>query len=363
MLERARIEPPHARVGWHRIREWRGRRAPRPHAAIVVPARNEALRVADCLKALAAQRGFDRDRMLVVVVANGCEDATFEIAVRTSVSLDLPCRVLEVSFGANHGVGLARRIGVDAARRALPRDGIVATTDADGRVAPDWLAATARHLQVADAVCGRVEPDARECATLPEPVRAQALLEATWRRLARRLEDLIDPVPGAAPARAHAHAGGASLAFRLPAYLEIGGFRAMRCDEDRDIVTRLKRAGLRVAHADDVLVHASCRLAGRAPGGMADTLARRADGIDDVAGEPIEACRALLRRLRARAACRREDLHGFARRWPAIEAADPALRRTPVRLSELPAQIDALRRCCESIPAARPARRAAAGAR
>ncbi len=360
MGERARIDPARAHVCWHRIREWRGSRALRPHAAIVVPARNESLRVADCLRALAAQRGFDRERMLVVVVANGCDDATFDIAARTSVSLKLPCRVLEVSFGADHGVGLARRIGIDSARRTLPRDGIVATTDADGRVAPDWLAATARHLRVADAVCGRIEPDARELATLPEPVRAQALLEATWRRLARRLEDLIDPVAGATPARAHENAGGASLAFRLPAYLEIGGFRAMRCDEDRDIVARMKHAGLRVAHADDVVVHASCRLTGRAPGGMADTLARRAGGVDDEADQPIEAPDALLRRLRARAACRREDPLRFELRWPRIEAADPALARVPVRISELPALIAALRRYCETTPPARRGRGAEA---
>lgn len=78
-----------------------------------------------------------------------------------------------------------------------------------------------------------------------------------------------DPLPR------HGQSPGALIAFRPDIYDAIGGFEPLPCREDRLIARRLVECGFRVARPWDAVVFASCRLRGRAPGGMADTIADR----------------------------------------------------------------------------------------
>ena len=78
----------------------------------------------------------------------------------------------------------------------------------------------------------------------------------------------------------HSGTAGASLGVRISAYNAIGGFSDRATGEDRDLVRRLKEAGYGVRHAGDVTVGASCRLVGRASGGMAAALRARVDHRD-----------------------------------------------------------------------------------
>ncbi|MGR3485628.1 MAG: glycosyltransferase [Paracoccaceae bacterium] len=227
----------------------------------VIPARDEAERLPRAVAALRAQG------CAVMVVANGCTDATAQVA-RDCGAVAIEAPVLP------GGVGEARAIGFAAAMAVWPDAAWILTTDADCALAPGAVATLAKALARADAAAGRVVPDPAEFAALPAPVRAHGRLED--RRDALLAEIGARAVPLAHdPAPRHGQAPGALLAFRVDAYRAVGGFAHLRCSEDRDIVQRLRAHGLRVAHPWDAVVQASCRLTGRAPGGMADTIAAR----------------------------------------------------------------------------------------
>lgn len=239
----------------------------RSEMAVVIPARNEADRLPRALAALASQGPLD-----VVVVANSCSDRTAAIARRSVGGLHVA--VVETAAEPG-GVGGARRTGMEVALGGRAR--ILATTDADCEVGPGWRAAIVAALERADAVCGRIVPDPVEFAALPLLVRAHGDLEDLVADLEVELQTLRQPVPWN-PRPCHGQTPGASLAFTRRAYYIAHGFEPIPCHEDRRLIARMEAAGLRVARPRAVCVTASCRLVGRATGGMADTIAgRRAD--------------------------------------------------------------------------------------
>ena len=227
---------------------------------IIIPARNEADRIGGCLDVLSGQ-GAD-----VLVVANNCTDATVQLASQTGAAV-IDCTVLD------GGVGAARRLGAVEGLRRMSDARWLMTSDADCEVAPDWVAANRRHLDGgAAAVCGLVLPIPEEHATLPPELLRRAALEDRFLALKAQLEAHLTGQAG------HEQTPGASLAFKPLAYAAVGGFDPMPTHEDRAIIVRIKARGLPVIHAREVTVHASCRLEGRAPGGMAAAL--RARSID-----------------------------------------------------------------------------------
>ena len=227
----------------------------------VLPARDEAARVGGAVEALRAQGA------RVLIVANGCADGTAEVARRAgAAAMETPA--------LPGGVGEARRLGFEAALSRWPGAEAILTSDADCRVAPGTVAALRRALLHADAAAGRVVPDPVEFAALPAHVRRHGDLEDLRDALLAEIGARSVPVAHDPPPR-HGQAPGALLAFRPAAYRAVGGFAPLRCAEDRDIVRRLCTGGWRVAHPWDAVVLASCRLKGRAPGGMADTIAAR----------------------------------------------------------------------------------------
>jgi cellulose synthase/poly-beta-1,6-N-acetylglucosamine synthase-like glycosyltransferase len=267
---------------------------------VAIPARDEAARLPRALDALAA----DGVAMDVIVIANGCTDET------ATVARDFPdLRVAVIETGRlPGGVGEARRRGLRAALSFAPRAGIVATSDADCTVSPDWGATTLRALARAEVACGRVVPDAAEFATLPRIVRRHGNLEDEVAALEAELAGLEDPAPHD-PLPRHGQTPGASLAFRTDAYLRAGGFEAVRCHEDRRLVARIAAMGGRIARPWQLCVIASCRTRGRAPGGMADTIAARA--ADPRLGVQIARLEAERLRLRAMVEALRASSRSF----------------------------------------------------
>lgn len=233
---------------------------------VAIPARNEAARLPAALSALAQEM----PRLDVIVIANNCTDATATIARQFG-----PFGVAVLETGClNGGVGEARRLGMHAALAAAPDAEILATTDADCVVMSGWGRVVRQALEMADVVCGRVVPDPAEFALLPSVVRRHGNLEDEVSALQAELGGLRspsfhDPLPR------HAQTPGASLAFRTAAYRRVGGFEAIPCQEDRRIVALIEATGGRVARPWSLAVTASCRLEGRAPGGMADTISAR----------------------------------------------------------------------------------------
>jgi cellulose synthase/poly-beta-1,6-N-acetylglucosamine synthase-like glycosyltransferase len=233
---------------------------------VAIPARNEAARLPLALAALAREA----PRQDAIVIANGCSDATATIARQfTGISV----AVLETK-SLDGGVGEARRRGLRAALEAAPHAAILATTDADCVVMGGWARIVQRTMETADVVCGRVVPDPGEFALLPDIVRRHGNLEDEVSALQAELEGMRAPNPHD-PLPRHGQTPGASLAFRADAYRRAGGFEAISCHEDRRIVARIEASGGRVARPWALVVAASCRLEGRAPGGMADTISKR----------------------------------------------------------------------------------------
>jgi hypothetical protein len=267
---------------------------PRPASAIVaIPVRNEAERIAACLDALANQD--DIRGLSVFLLLNGCTDATLRVAQTIAPALPFPLLLHEARLPAGHAhAGEARGRAMDAAAAMLEGmgapDGLLLTTDADSRVAQDWLSATRAAIAAgADAVAGQVTYDAAEIALLPPALRQRIALEAEYDSLLARIESLVAPMPHD-PWPRHRMASGASLALRLGTYRRVGGLPRLPVGEDRALVAALAQAGARIRHATSVRVVTSCRLDGRAAEGAAATLCRwlvRPDAACDAALPPL----------------------------------------------------------------------------
>ncbi len=237
-----------------------------PTAVIAVPVRNEAERIAACLRAIDGQKGLAPGSLGVVLFLNNCTDGTGEIVSGLLPSLTVPVRILTEEFAGAHA-GWARRRAMDAAADWLGEgNGAILSTDADSRVPPDWVARTLAALAAgADAVAGRVELDEEEGKLLPAMLHARGRLEDIYDTLITEAEARIDPDPHD-PWPCHRTTIGATLAVTRDAYRAVGGMPEIPLGEDGAFIARLIAHGMRVRHAPDVCVIISARLTGRAPG-------------------------------------------------------------------------------------------------
>jgi glycosyltransferase involved in cell wall biosynthesis len=227
--------------------------------AVVVPACDEeALLPAalDSVRVAAKHPALEAVRVLTVVVADCCTDAT------AAVARDAGALVVPVRF---RNVGRARSVAVEAALaslRGVRGEVWIASTDADSTVPPDWLAfQLARSAEGWDAVVGTVSVDSW-------PPQHQPRLAARHQHLYE-----VSRPPAGRPWR-HPHVHGANLGVRARAYTAAGGFPPLPLHEDHGLVDALERAGARVLRTPDCPVSTSARTRPRARGGFGDHLAR-----------------------------------------------------------------------------------------
>ncbi len=259
-------------------------------AAVIIPARNEAARIGACLQALAAQ---DMSGVAVVLIANNCDDGTGPVSRACAVALDIDLILLEHTLPVGQGVGTARRLGCDAALAAWSDALALLCTDADCLTAPGWIERNLHYLGSVAAVCGRVEPMSDELFVLQDMELSPAEMEGRYEALVIAYYRLMRFGPCGLTGD-HGHAAGASLCVRTTAYRAVGGFADVLTGEDRDLVRRLKAAGHGVLHAGDVRVAASCRLDGRAQGGMSEALRARAERTDYFIDDALPPARHLI---------------------------------------------------------------------
>jgi GT2 family glycosyltransferase len=353
--------------------------------AIIVPACNEAARIEACLRALLPQAGAAACPVMVVV--NATQDDTARRAARCLAAAG-PGAGVVVDFGAAAlpgGVGQSRAIGFDLARRHWGAARLM-TTDADCLPDAGWVATQLATLAGVDVAFGAIAPIASELAALHPALARHGTVEARYMQAAVELAALLDPCP-VNPAPAHRTAGGANMAFRAEVLDRIGGFPARATNEDRAFARAAERQDLRIRYCGEAVVRASCRLQGRAPGGMAETLRARCDAADPFCDDWLEPAApfALRHGLRGRLRAAWPDparlaaiLRGigaalppgleveaaggtgapFGAFWQDLEARLPVLARRRLRHSEAARELPRLRALLE---AARCETRCAAG--
>lgn len=241
---------------------------------VAIPARNEADELEGCLQALGAQRRAAID--CAVICLNDCTDDSSRVISRIADNLPFRLDVMDVALPpGNPCVGTARRLAMDRAAVLAGAGGILLTTDADGRVPPDWVAANLGAMAAgADAVAGQAEMDPAGAKLLSRHLHDLDAGERGYAALLDEIRSLLDPDP-ADPWPRHDQHSGASLAVTVAAYRSAGGIPPVALAEDRAFVARLRKIDARIRHAPEIRVVVSARLHGRAPGGMADTLRLR----------------------------------------------------------------------------------------
>ena len=276
----------------------------RPDLVIAIPVCNESQRIADCIDALAATLA-RQPRAGLVLLVNNSSDASAEKALVAMAARGVTGIVGDATFGpAMATAGWARRLALDiAAHWALP-DAVLMTTDADARVAPDWAEANLALLEAgAHLVCGRILADAAEAALLPASIAGSDALESAYTALSIELDARLDPRPHD-PWPHHGLASGASLAIRVRDYHAVGRMPPLPCSEDRAFAAMVERHDLCVRHSDAPQVTVSCRLQGRARGGMADAISARIADSDSLADQRLLPAQITARRATFRAALR-----------------------------------------------------------
>lgn len=209
---------------------------------ILIPAHNEEDLLEACIRAAlraACHERLEGETVLVLVVLDSCTDRSSAIVDRYPVhSLAIEAR----------NVGQARAAGA----RFLLERGVrwISCSDADSRVAKDWLVA---QLDLgADAVCGTVTVDQWNAA-----FDESAQIRYHQHYQARE---------------GHRHIHGANLGISADAYRRAGGFEPLASEEDVQLVRQLERCGAKIAWSQRPQVLTSARLDSRARGGFGDFL-------------------------------------------------------------------------------------------
>jgi len=245
--------------------------------SVIIPAKDEVVNLPATLAALASQtdahgRPLPADSFEVLVLANNCTDATATLVRRQAHRFPhLVLHVAELCLpAAKAHVGCARRLLMDEACTRLAQVGnpvgIIASTDADTRVAPTWVAAIQTEIAAgADAVGGRICTETSDPRL--SPLRRIQVRDTAYRLLCARLENLLDPSPADPWPRHHQHFG-ASLALTTRAYCRVGGLPEVRFLEDEALCQALRRHDLTVRHSPLVQVLTSARRQGRVEVGL-----------------------------------------------------------------------------------------------
>jgi len=200
-------------------------RARWPKVSVVVCAYNAADTLDECLASLTA---LTYPNVEIIVVNDGSRDATPLIARRYRAA-----RVIDIPNG---GLSAARNVGL-----AHATGEIVAYTDADVRVDPDWLTYLVQPI-LSGAFAGSGGPN---IVPPDDDWVAQCVARAPGGPTHVLLDD-----------RVAEHVPGCNMAFRRDALQSIGGFNPtyLRAGDDVDICWRLQGRGLRIGFSPSALV-------------------------------------------------------------------------------------------------------------
>ncbi|MFW1754897.1 glycosyltransferase [Acinetobacter wanghuae] len=214
---------------------------------VVIPACNEQDDIENCLHAIAQAQlyvlqyhhGDNLPEIQVLVVLDCCTDQTLDKVKCLGIDY------LECDYAC---VGKSRHLGI----QTLIEQGCdwLCCTDADSMVSTHWFN-TMLQTPLADMICGIVELNAW-----------QHLSAYTRQSYEQHYQDKMH----------HRHIHGANLSFSAKTYQSLGGFKAMPCHEDVDLVRRAEQQGLNIIWSNKVRVQTSSRLSSRVEQGFAHFL-------------------------------------------------------------------------------------------
>lgn len=202
-----------------------------PPVSVIVPAYKEEKVIVATVSSLLAQRY--PGELEVIVVDDGSPDATYETA-RAAFGGEPRVRILRK---ANGGKASALNYGL-----SLARGEVVICLDADTIFAPNTVGELVEPLH--DPRVGAVAGNAKVGNRVNLVTRWQAIEYVTSQNLDRRafsLLNCITVVPGAVGA------------WRKALVLDAGGFREDTLAEDQDLTLSIRRAGHRIAYADEAV--------------------------------------------------------------------------------------------------------------
>jgi glycosyltransferase involved in cell wall biosynthesis len=204
-----------------------------PRLSVVVPTRNRPEHAASCVRSILESPGFHE-----ILVVDQSDQQDTQAAIE---GLGDP-RVRYVR-SALRGATNGRNQGIE-----LSTGGVVAFTDDDCRVAPDWAAGILSIFggspEVA-VVCGRV--------LVPEAVQSQGFTTG--------FEPVVREWQGRFPSPQNDWGITANFAVRRDVFAQVGPFdgrlgpgTSLGCGEEHDFLFRVFKAGLKVVNAREVAV-------------------------------------------------------------------------------------------------------------
>lgn len=223
---------------------------------VVIPARNESPWIRASLAAVIDAAAEVAARIMVVVVADKCDDDTVALAQQTFADCNVANVhgvVRQISAG---NVGVARADGLATAIARLGERGTwLATTDADTIVPLNWLEV---FLTLAGngwhGIAGTVEV-------------------ADWHHRSTQVRsafEVLQRTRGTGDGHSHVH--GANLGFSATAYLEGGGLPHLPTGEDLGLWWALQATGRPLLASGGVRVATSARHSDRTAHGFSSLL-------------------------------------------------------------------------------------------
>ncbi|MHB1343935.1 MAG: mycofactocin biosynthesis glycosyltransferase MftF [Thermoleophilia bacterium] len=196
-----------------------------PSISVIVPTKDRAAELEDCLVALFAV-DYPRERLEVVVVDDGSRDDTAEVARRH------PCTYL--ANDRNRGQSYSRNVGARAASGE-----ILAFIDSDCVASPEWLRELVPFFSwPALAAVGGLVTGYYDESRLDRYEQVASSLNMGDRLILMADDRSMSYVPTC------------NLLVRREAYLELGGLREeLRVGEDVDFCWRLRAAGWRLVYS------------------------------------------------------------------------------------------------------------------
>jgi hypothetical protein len=204
--------------GWQRLRAADNTVIP-VSVTVLVPARNEEQHIVQCLTDLVHQ-DYPKQFVQILVMDDGSDDRTAELA--ESLALTHPyIKVMRLPDAKGKKQALQRGIDVTLSK-------LIATVDADCRIAPTWLSTMVAHQQRGQAAMVMGPVVIAPAPTLFERIQRMEFLA------------IMGVTGGAAANGSPVMANGANLLFLREAFKAVGGYSGSSNPSGDDVFLMLK---------------------------------------------------------------------------------------------------------------------------